>query len=59
MLEKQLFLQPQLVSHREQSSNRKYQSRRENVIVPRSLHKVSAVFTPNLTEIKKKIVGTY
>jgi len=45
MLEKQLFLQPQLISHREQSPNRKYQSRRENVIVPRSQHKVSAAFT--------------
>jgi len=45
MLEKQFFLRPQLVSCREQSLNSKYQSRQDSVKVPRSLHKVSAVFT--------------
>ena len=45
MLENQLFLQPQLASRKEQCPIRKYQSRREGVIVPRSLHKLSAVFT--------------
>jgi phage gp36-like protein len=54
MLEKQLFLQPQLASRREQSPNRKYQSRRDSVKVPRSLYKVSAIFTQSACYLNTK-----
>jgi hypothetical protein len=57
MLEKQLFLQPQLVSSREQSPYSKYQSRRESIKVPTSLHKVTAILTD--FNQNKKFVGTY
>jgi hypothetical protein len=56
MLEKQIFLQLQLVSRREQSPNSKYQSRRDSVKLARSLHKVTAIL-PDFNQ-NQKFFGT-